>query len=166
MAKTKIPAFKNEEYKDFTLTRERRAMENAIETAEKNLAKKYPLIIDGKGVFTEKAVISRNPARPKEVIGHFAHGTQDHAELALQAASNAFKSWSKVPFEKRAKLLFNASKIAKRRRYEINAWMVKEVGKNWSEADADTAEAIDFMEFYAREMLRLGGPKPVHQLKC
>jgi len=165
MAKTKIPAFKNEEYKDYSLTKERKAMENAIANAEKNLAKKYPLVIDGKGVFTEKAVITRNPARPKEVIGYFGHGTIDHAEQALQAASNAFKLWSKVPFEKRANMLLKASKIALRRRYDINAWMVKEVGKNWLEADADTAEAIDFMEFYAREMLRLGGPKPVVQLK-
>jgi 1-pyrroline-5-carboxylate dehydrogenase len=165
MAKTKIPAFKNEEYKDYSLPRERRAMESAIEAAQKNLAKKYPLIIDGKEWLTETSVISRNPAKPKEVIGHFSHGTQDHAEKALQSARDAFASWSKVPFERRVKLLFNAAKIARRRRYEINAWMVKEVGKNWLEADADTAEAIDFMEFYAREMLRLGGRKPVHQLK-
>src|ERR1700689_4574099 len=109
MAKTQISAFKNEEYKDYTLPKERKAMEAAISAAEKNLAKKYPLVIDGKGYFTEKMVISRNPARPKEVIGHFGHGTQDHAEQALQAASNAFKTWSKVPFETRAKMLFKAS---------------------------------------------------------
>ncbi len=40
--------------------------------------------------------------------------------------------------------------------------MVFEAGKPWVEADADTAEAIDFMEFYGREMLRLGEPHPTY----
>jgi 1-pyrroline-5-carboxylate dehydrogenase len=42
--------------------------------------------------------------------------------------------------------------------------MVLEVGKSWAEADADTAEAIDFMEFYAREMLRYDRADPLTQL--
>ncbi len=69
-------------------------------------------------------------------------------------------------FEKRANVVCMSAKIARRRRYEINAWMVREVGKNWAEADADTAEAIDFLEFYAREMMRFGGPQPLHQFPC
>ena len=32
---------------------------------------------------------------------------------------------------------------------------VHEIGKNWVEADADVAEAIDYFEYYGREMLRL-----------
>src|SRR5579883_2912092 len=165
MAKTNIPAFKNEEYKDYSLPRERRAMENALRAAEKKFGEKYPLVIGGKRIITEGSIISRNPAHPDEVVGKFSHGTVEHAEQALQTAREAFVTWSRVPFEKRAALLFKAAKIARRRRYEINAWMVKEVGKNWGEADADTAEAIDFLEFYAREMMRLGGPQPAHQLK-
>ena len=48
------------------------------------------------------------------------------------------------------------------RRHHFSAWMVLEVGKSWGEADADTAEAIDFMEFYAREMLRYDAPRRAH----
>ncbi|MDP4244192.1 MAG: L-glutamate gamma-semialdehyde dehydrogenase, partial [Bacteroidota bacterium] len=105
------------------------------------------------------------PARPTELIGSFAKGGLNHAQQALDTALEAFKTWSQVPFEKRVKLLLTAAKITRRRRLEIDAWMVREVGKNWLEADADTCEAIDFMEFYAREMLRLGGPQPLVQLK-
>ena len=34
--------------------------------------------------------------------------------------------------------------------------MITETGKNYAEADADTCEAIDFLEFYAREAIRYG----------
>ncbi|MFI5202493.1 MAG: aldehyde dehydrogenase family protein, partial [Candidatus Kapaibacterium sp.] len=165
MAKKKIPAFKNEEYKDYTQPRERKAMEAALEKTTSTLGEIYPLVIGEERIGTSDSIASRNPAHPGEVIGNFAKGTVEHAERALQAASKAFETWGKVPHEKRVNLLFKAAKIARRRRYEINAWMVREVGKNWAEADADTAEAIDFMEFYAREMMRLGGPQPLHQLK-
>ncbi len=163
MAKTKISAFQNETYKDYTLPRERKAMEAALQKTGSALGKVYPHIIGGKRIGTSEAIASRNPARPSEVIGNFAKGTTQHAELALQTASKAFLTWSKVPYDKRANVVFKAAKIARRRRYEINAWMVREVGKNWGEADADTAEAIDFLEFYAREMMRFGGPQPLHQ---
>jgi 1-pyrroline-5-carboxylate dehydrogenase len=165
MAKIKIPSFKNETYKDYSLPKERRAMESALAKTAAELNGKYPLVIGGKRFFTDAHIISNNPAHPSETIGNFSHGTTDHAEQALETARKAFETWSKVPFEKRVNCIFKAAKIARRRRYEINAWMVREVGKNWAEADADTAEAIDFLEFYAREMFRLGGPQPLVQLK-
>lgn len=165
MAKTKLPAFKNETYLDFSLPKERTAMEQALAAAAANLNKNYPLVIGGKQIHTEQHIVSRNPAHPSEIIGNFARGTVDHAQQALDAASTAFASWSRVPFEKRAGIILKAAKITRRRRLEVNAWMVREVGKNWLEADGDTCEGIDFMEFYAREMLRLGGKLPVVQLK-
>jgi 1-pyrroline-5-carboxylate dehydrogenase len=136
-------------------------MQKALADARKRTGKKYPLIIGGKRVMAKKYIESHNPAHPKEVIGYFSEGTAKHAEQAIQAGWKAFETWSKVDYVKRANVLFNAAKIARRRRYEINAWMVLEVGKNWAEADADTAEAIDFLEYYGREMLRVGGPQPV-----
>ncbi|HWF44806.1 MAG TPA: L-glutamate gamma-semialdehyde dehydrogenase [Candidatus Kapabacteria bacterium] len=165
MAKTKIPPFKNETYKDYSLPTERRAMESALAKATGQMDGKYPLVINGDEIITDAFITSHNPAHPAQTIGNFSHGTIQHAEQALQSAKQAFESWSKVSFEKRANYIFKAAKIAKRRRYEINAWMVLEVGKNWAEADADTAEAIDFLEYYGREMLRLGVSQPLVQLK-
>ena len=140
-------------------------MQAALRKTESQLGEIYSLVINGEHIGTSESIQSRNPAHPDEVIGYFAKGTTHHAQQALDAAAKAFQSWSRTPYEKRANILFKAAKIARRRRYEINAWMVREVGKNWAEADADTAEAIDFLEFYAREMLRLGGPQPLVQLK-
>jgi 1-pyrroline-5-carboxylate dehydrogenase len=95
------------------------------------------------------------------VIGYFTKGTRQHAEKAIVVADETFKHWSRVAPDERARYLLKAAAIAKQRRLELAAWMVFEVGKNWVEADADVAEAIDFLEFYAREMMRLGAPQPV-----
>lgn len=165
MAKTKLPPFKNETYLDFSLPRNRTAMQKAVAAARSKFGKSYPLLIGGARINTKEFIASKNPAHPNEIVGKFAHGSVKHAQQALDAAAEAFKSWSRVPFEQRVNVLVKAVKITRKRRLEINAWMVSEVGKNWAEADADTGEAIDFLEFYAREMLRLGGPQPLHQLK-
>jgi 1-pyrroline-5-carboxylate dehydrogenase len=154
-------AFKNETYRDFSLPKERKLMEQAIQNARENLGKTYPLIIGSNEIVTNDGIRSINPAHPSEVIGIFSKGTTEHAEQALQIARDRFITWSRVDAKKRADYLFKAAKIMRKRRYEINAWMVLEVGKNYLEADADTAEAIDFLEFYARDMYRLAGPQPV-----
>jgi 1-pyrroline-5-carboxylate dehydrogenase len=98
------------------------------------------------------------------VIGTHQKAGAEHVELAMQAALTAFESWSGTPVERRASVIFRASEIIKQRRFEFDAWLVFEVGKNWTEADADIAETIDFLEFYAREALRLSQSKPPVQL--
>src|SRR5207249_9515388 len=55
----------------------------------------------------------------------------------------------------RIKILTRAADIMRRRKHELSAWMIHEVGKTWPEADADTAEAIDFIEYYARHAEKL-----------
>src|SRR5207237_10627214 len=84
---------------------------------------------------------------------------------AVQAAATAFESWKRVPAEERAGYLFAAADLLRERRFEFNAWMIYEVGKSWAEADGDTAEAIDFMEFYAREMIRLADDQPLVRIE-
>ncbi|MCS6999972.1 MAG: L-glutamate gamma-semialdehyde dehydrogenase [Bacteroidota bacterium] len=153
--------FRNEPVLDFSNLKNIRAQRAAIEDVRKRFGKEYPNIIGGKKVFTEEKTISRNPARPSEVVGIFQKGGKEHAEQAIAAALKAFESWKNVPAKQRAQFLFKAAKEIRRRRLEINAWMISEVGKNYAEADADTCEAIDFLEFYGREMLRYAQPQPV-----
>jgi 1-pyrroline-5-carboxylate dehydrogenase len=126
-----------------------------LEKVKKDLGRKYPLVIDGKETYLDKTFPSINPSRPAEVVGHFADGTAEHADLAIAAASEAFKTWQYVAVEERARYLLSAAAEMRRRKHEFSAAMVLEVGKNWYEADADTAEAIDFLEYYARQALRL-----------
>jgi 1-pyrroline-5-carboxylate dehydrogenase len=113
------------------------------------------LVINGKEIHTEKHFSSVNPAIPQDVIGHFADGDASAADRAIDAAAAAFESWQHTPVTERAKYLVQAAAEMRRRKHEFSATMVLEVGKTWAEADGDTAEAIDFMEYYARQMLRI-----------
>jgi len=123
-----------------------------------------PLVIGGERLQGGSTFESRNPARPAEVVGRFQAGTAAQAAQAVETAHRAFAAWSRVPARERAATLLEAARRMRQRQHTFSAWMVYEVGKSWAEADADTAEAIDFMEFYAREMLRYEAPVPLTQL--
>src|SRR2546423_75467 len=161
MPAKRLSNFRNETYKDFSLPKEQAAMENALKHARANLGKEYPLLIGAERIRTNDFILSRNPAHPNEIVGKFAKGTIGLAQRSLDTAAKTFETWRNFDPYERANILVKAAAITRRRRYEINAWMVLEVGKNYAEADADTAEAIDFLEFYAREMYRLAGQQPV-----
>jgi 1-pyrroline-5-carboxylate dehydrogenase len=157
-----LPEFRNEPLSDFKGNPEHaRGMKRALEEVKKELGRQYDLVIGGERVQTEEKLCSFNPSHKKQVVGAFSKATPELAERALGAAEEAFKSWNRTPAEKRVKLLLDTSKILRERKYYFAAWMVYEVGKTRAEADADVAEAIDFCEFYAREMLRLAGPQPL-----
>jgi 1-pyrroline-5-carboxylate dehydrogenase len=153
--------FRNEVFLDFSKKQPLERQQNALEAVRKKFGKEYPNIINGKKVVTEKKTVSVNPAQPAEVVGVFQKSGIPDAEKAIQAAAKAFESWKNVPVKERAEYLFKAARIIRDRRAEINAWMISEVGKNYLEADADTCEAIDFLEFYGREALRYGGKQPI-----
>jgi 1-pyrroline-5-carboxylate dehydrogenase len=127
----------------------------ALEDVGKALNQEYSLVINGDRVKTEQTTLSLNPSNKEQVIGRIAKANQSHAEQAMQAALQAFDSWREVPGPARARYLFKAAAIMRRKKHHFSAWMVYEAGKSWAEADADTAEAIDFMEYYGREMIRL-----------
>ncbi len=132
-----------------------RSMRSALDAVSDQLGGEYDLVINGKRSRTAKKIVSVNPANPSQVIGiHQSAGPQE-AEEAMQAAQVAFEIWKRVPVEERVSLLLRASDTIRKRKFEFCAWLTYEVGKNWAEADADVAETIDFLEFYAREALRL-----------
>ncbi|MGB7024901.1 MAG: L-glutamate gamma-semialdehyde dehydrogenase [Candidatus Acidiferrales bacterium] len=151
--------FKNEPVRDFSKPDNRAAMEAALKKVGAELGREYPLIIGGEKVFTKEKTQSTNPSHPKQVVGIFQKGTVELANQAIEAADKAFAHWKIVPAAKRAWYCFEVAEILRKRRFEMNAWLCYETGKTWTEADADTAELIDFSEFYAREMLRLAGPQ-------
>ncbi len=153
--------FRNEAITDFTKPANLKKQQAALKLVQSKLGKSYPLIIGGGKVRTANEIISINPGRTGEVIGRFSKADTALAEKALKTALKTFEVWKNVAPKERAAFLFKAARIMRRRRFEINAWMIKEVGKNYTEADADTAEAIDFLEFYGREMLRLAAPQPL-----
>lgn len=139
---------------DFTIEENVAKQKEALAKVREQLGKEYPNIINGNEVITEKKTKSYNPGEKDELVGTFQKAGKKEAEMAIQAADKAFQSWKNVPAEERAAYLLKAAEICRARRFEINAWMITETGKNFAEADADTCEAIDFLEFYAREAVR------------
>jgi len=158
---TRPNEFKNEPFTDFTKPENRSAQEKALAAARADLGKEYPLLIGGREVKAPSTFPSINPADKSQVLGRFQKGTVELAVLALEEGWKAFESWKRVPAGERADTAFRAAEIMRRRRFEVNAWMILEAGKSWVEADADTAEAIDFLDFYALEMLRYAAPQPI-----
>ncbi len=119
----------------------------------------YPLVINGEKIMTGSFVPSLNPSKPSEVIGSVAEAKIPEAEAAVKAAREAFRTWSRTSVNERAELLERVAAIMDRRRFELSALEVYEVGKPWVEADGDIREAIDFLLFYAQQIRLLGRPK-------
>jgi 1-pyrroline-5-carboxylate dehydrogenase len=151
--------FHNEPFTDFSKPANRKAMEEALRQTKSLLGREYPLIIDGEKVTTTEKTKSLNPSHPNEVIGIFQKGTAEMADRAVEAANRAFERWKRVPVEERVACVVRTGKILRKRRLELDAWLVYEVGKTWPEADADVAELTDFTEYYSREALRLAQPQ-------
>lgn len=153
--------YKHEPFTDFTIEENRNDYLKALKQAEEYLGQDYPLIIGGERITTEDKLVSTNPADKEEVIGRVSKASRDLAEKAMNIADETFNTWRKVKPEFRADVLFKAAAIVRRRRHEFSALLTKEAGKPWNEADADTAEGIDFLEYYARQMLDLKEGIPV-----
>jgi 1-pyrroline-5-carboxylate dehydrogenase len=157
-----LSPFVNERIRSFREPPEREAMEAALAHVRSTLGRRYPLVIDGVRIDDGRSTLpSRNPARPAEIVGDVVAATLEDASRALEAATRAFASWSRTSFAHRADLLVRAAAAIRARKDEFNALMVIEVGKTWVEAEADTAEAIDFLEYYARQALVLANPAPL-----
>ena len=159
-----IPAFKNEALTDFSKPANRMAMKQALAKVKSMLGKEHPIVIGGAEVFEQNKFNSINPSKPSEVVGVFQKADAALANKAIETAAAKFEEWKWVGPGKRADYLFKAAKLMRTRKHEFSAVMVYEVGKTWPEADADTAEAIDFIEFYAREMLRYAAKQPVTRI--
>jgi 1-pyrroline-5-carboxylate dehydrogenase len=161
----RIPTkFTNEPSVDFSHPDNARKMRAAIEKVRNELGREYDLVIGGRRVKTAEKTQSLNPAKPSEVVGTFSAAGAAEVEPAMQAALKAFETWKYSSVEERTNLLFRVSHLLRERKFELMAWMVFEVGKNWPEADGDIAELIDFCDFYALEALRLSKAEPPVQL--
>jgi 1-pyrroline-5-carboxylate dehydrogenase len=147
--------FVNEPFVNFAEPDNIRSMRQALADVGNRLGREYDLVIGGHRERTSGKITSLNPARPAQIVGVHQKAGAEHAQEAMDAAQRAFTSWSRISVEVRASLLLQAAEIIRKRKFEFSAWLTYEVGKNWAEADADTAETIDFLEFYAREALRL-----------
>jgi 1-pyrroline-5-carboxylate dehydrogenase len=146
-------SYKTEPLLDMTRCEHIQTYQQHIQDIESKLGKHYDLIIDGKRIKTHVMYTSLNPANKKEIIGTISQASQKEVDLALDAALKRFETWKVSSPKMRADVLFKAASIIRKRKFEFSAFMTKEAGKSYVEADADTAEAIDFLEYYGRQML-------------
>ena len=155
--------FRNEPFTDFSDPANADAMRQAIEAFRADLGREYPVVINGEKISLDSKFKSYNPAKKDQVVAVFSEVDTDTTlvDRAIEAAANAFKIWRDVPAADRAEYLFKAADVMRRRKNELSACMVFEVSKTWAEADGDVAEAIDFCEFYGREMIRWSGHQPI-----
>ena len=154
-----LDSFNNESLADFSVPEVRDAFGAAITEVRKKLGRTYPLFICGREITTDNRVDSVNPAHPDQVIGRVCQAGKKEIADAISAAQDTFQTWRDTQPHKRAACLVKAAQIARERIYELSAWQVLEAGKQWKQAYNDVAEAIDFLEYYARQMLRLAKPR-------
>jgi 1-pyrroline-5-carboxylate dehydrogenase len=159
-----LPEFRNELYLDFSVPHNREAMLAAQEKVRAELGRDYPLMLAGRQIFTAGKLKSVNPSRPAEIVGTVQKASAAQAAEAIEKAVEYFPIWSRTQAIDRVALLVELARLIRERKLEFNAWLAFEAGKTWPEAEGEVAEAIDFCEFYAREMLRLDGPQPTVQL--
>jgi 1-pyrroline-5-carboxylate dehydrogenase len=159
-----VPEFVNEALTDFSNPEQRQAMQAALRSVQDEFAREWPLVIGGADVTSGAWIQSMNPCQKSQVVGRVARASQSQAEGALDAAWAAFPEWSRWQPAERGRLLLKVAALMRGRKHLLSATMVYEAGKTWPEADADTAEAIDFLEYYAREAVRLGEAHPLPRL--
>ena len=159
-----LSEFKNEPLTDFSKPENKAAMEAALQKVRAEFGTEYPIVIGGERITGLPTFESINPAHKDQLLGRFQRGSRAHVEQAIDAAWKRFESWKRAPVEERAGLLVKAAALMRERKHEFSATMIYEVGKTWPEADADTAEAIDFLEFYAREAYRYAGEQPITKI--
>ncbi len=157
--------FRNEPFTDFSKEENAAAMRAALDQVKGELGREYPLVIGGERINTDAKLDSINPANRTQVVGKFQKATKELANRAVESAYETFQSWRNTSAAERADFLFRAAEVLRRRKHEMSAWMIHEVAKTWAEADGDTAEAIDFLEFYGREMLRYAEGHPLVKLE-
>ena len=159
-----LAPFQNEPSIAFSMADNRAAMERALAEVRAQLGREYDILIGGERFKTGDKLTSLNPSHPAEVVGVHQKATPELARRAVDEAFAFFPEWSRTPAAERVAMLFRAAAIIRARKLEFDAWLVYEAGKTWVEAEADVSEAIDFCEYYAREMVRLSAPPELVQL--
>lgn len=159
--------FKNEPLLDFSESHNRDNVAAALSVVEQQIRTRgfsaSPIINgtlqSGSGGYTR-----RDPSNTSIAVGDVSYATIAQADEAVAACQAAFPAWRATSYRQRANTLLNLAELLRQKRFFLSALIIREVGKPWREADADVAEAIDFCQYYALEMLRLGAPTLTEQV--
>ena len=156
-----LSPFTNEPYVDFGDAAVAADASASLARVSASLGATHSLYLDGEWVDRSEHLESLNPSRPSQIVSRHAKANAEDARRAVESAFGAFAAWSAVAAAERATLVFRVAALMRQRKMDLDALLVIEAGKSWVEAEADVAEAIDFCEYYGREMLRLAGSHPM-----
>ncbi|MBN9018469.1 MAG: aldehyde dehydrogenase family protein [Rhizobiales bacterium] len=98
-----------------------------------------------------------NPSNTNEVVGEFAQATAADAKAAIDAAADAFKTWSLSGIQQRHDILKGTGDEILARKEEIGRLLSREEGKTLPEGIGETIRAAQIFHFFAGETLRLAG---------
>ncbi|NLC04971.1 MAG: L-glutamate gamma-semialdehyde dehydrogenase [Erysipelothrix sp.] len=150
-----IYSYKTEPIKNYSNLDDVKGYQEGLKKVRSYLGQHYDLVIDGKRIMTDKVYTSLNPNVNTEVVGTISQASIEEAQMAMEVSLKRFKTWSKTDVSVRSDVLFKAAAIIRKRRFEFNALLSLEAGKPWVEADGDIGEAIDFLEYYGRQILEI-----------
>ena len=159
-----LPAYRQEPFLDTKNPEVIAQYKAALESVRAKIGQKIPLVIGADRIFTDDVISSVNPCKTSEIIGLASSASAEHANQALEVAWKAFDSWKHTSAEHRANVLLRVAQILRERRLEFDALLTLEVGKNFWEAEGELTEAVDFLEFYARQALKFAEPLEMLQM--
>lgn len=159
-----LPPYAPEPYSDFTDPAKAAAYQRGLDHVANQLGERALLVIGGDEIDTKESIESVNPSNPSQRVGTSASAARSQVDDALDAAWDAYRDWSRRTAEERASVVHRIGDIMAERKFELAAWQSYEAGKNWGEAEADVAEAIDFCRYYAHRALALSEPVEVVQV--
>ncbi len=149
-------------YSDFAEPGPAASYEKALGVVRDRFGLHAPLLIGEERIDTKRRIESTDPSRPDRVIGSASSASASHALQAVEAAWTAFPAWAARPAQERAALVHRVGDLMASKIHEFSAWQTYEAGKNWAEAEADVAEAIDFCRYYAHQALQMAEPLAVY----
>lgn len=149
-----LPPFHNEPVLELRRSSVREQLPAALRAHDDQLPLRAPVWIADSQVKRDD-FLSTDPGDPDRVVGVATAATEAEVDAAISAAQAGFREWSHTPVLERAQILIKAADILRRDRLRLAALILRETAKPWPEADADVCEAIDFLEYYAREAVRI-----------
>ncbi|HTN64700.1 MAG TPA: trifunctional transcriptional regulator/proline dehydrogenase/L-glutamate gamma-semialdehyde dehydrogenase [Burkholderiaceae bacterium] len=112
-----------------------------------------PLIAGPASMPANEPQALHNPADRRDVVGSVREASDEEVEAALEAAQQAAAGWQQQPPAERAAILQRGADLFEAHRAELMALAVREAGKSLPNALAEVREAVDFLRYYAAQIL-------------
>ena len=152
--------FSNEPHAELRRAPVREGLVTALRDLESGLPWSVPVWIGDERTSGED-LVSTDPGDPERVVATSATAAEAQVDRAVETAGAGMRDWGRRPAHERAAALVAAANALRLRRPQLAALAVRECAKPWPEADADVCEAIDFLEYYARQALELEPGRPL-----